>query len=201
MQYTKLNLASSNIAAKLFPEPWLNVDSLPVPESTTAAYMQTDIRRFPTEWTNQFHVVRASHVLEHFYMDELVPILNEWMRVLKPGGHLLISVPDIIRCARFILDGKDWKGRKSLSATESTAVMTQFLGWEYWKTDQEIGNIAMRHRMLFSEESLIELLGTLGLTSIEAYASADDPATRLGFHDDSQNIFSMSVSAQKPLES
>ena len=42
--------------------------------------------------------IYASHVLEHFHHslnDELLSTLREWYRVLKPGGHLLVSVPDL----------------------------------------------------------------------------------------------------------
>lgn len=42
--------------------------------------------------------IYASHVLEHFFHtldNELVQTLSEWYRVLAPGGHLYISVPDL----------------------------------------------------------------------------------------------------------
>lgn len=47
---------------------------------------------------NSVEVIYASHVLEHFYYglnNELINTLIEWHRVLKPGGKLLISVPDL----------------------------------------------------------------------------------------------------------
>jgi predicted SAM-dependent methyltransferase len=43
-------------------------------------------------------MIYASHVLEHFHYgvgDELMNTLREWFRVLEPGGHLLISVPNL----------------------------------------------------------------------------------------------------------
>jgi predicted SAM-dependent methyltransferase len=42
--------------------------------------------------------IYASHVLEHFFYNidnELINTLREWHRVLKPGGKLLVSVPDL----------------------------------------------------------------------------------------------------------
>lgn len=36
--------------------------------------------------------VFSSHLLEDF--QEWEPILSEWIRVLKPGGHLVILIPD-----------------------------------------------------------------------------------------------------------
>lgn len=41
--------------------------------------------------------VYASHVLEHFGWAEYEDVLREWVRVLKPGGTLKISVPDVDR--------------------------------------------------------------------------------------------------------
>ncbi|MEO1145821.1 MAG: methyltransferase domain-containing protein [Cyanobacteria bacterium J06638_22] len=54
-----------------------------------------DLSQFADESVDAIY---ASHVLEHFYHslnDELMRTLTEWHRVLKPGGQLLISVPDL----------------------------------------------------------------------------------------------------------
>ncbi len=40
---------------------------------------------------NRFDWVYASHVLEHLHEPELA-LLN-WLRILKPGGHLIVVVP------------------------------------------------------------------------------------------------------------
>lgn len=48
--------------------------------------------------SNSVDVIYASHVLEHFHYNlnnELINTLKEWHRVLKRGGQLLISVPDL----------------------------------------------------------------------------------------------------------
>ncbi|BFM40965.1 methyltransferase domain-containing protein [Synechocystis sp. LKSZ1] len=47
---------------------------------------------------NSVDVIYASHVLEHFYYNvdnELANTLIEWHRVLKSGGKLMVSVPDL----------------------------------------------------------------------------------------------------------
>ncbi len=61
-----------------------------------------DLSRFPD---NTFSAVYASHVLEHFdYKGELLATLVEWSRVLKPGGVLSVSVPDLDVLAKLYLD-------------------------------------------------------------------------------------------------
>jgi hypothetical protein len=39
--------------------------------------------------------IRASHILEHFTFGEASEAMDEWARVLKPGGRIRISVPDV----------------------------------------------------------------------------------------------------------
>jgi len=47
--------------------------------------------------------VHASHLLEDFA--DWGPVLREWDRVLKPGGYMLIAVPDRLRFRRNVLRG------------------------------------------------------------------------------------------------
>jgi predicted SAM-dependent methyltransferase len=39
--------------------------------------------------------IRASHILEHFTFGEAQEAMAEWSRVLKPGGRIRVSVPDV----------------------------------------------------------------------------------------------------------
>ena len=57
---------------------------------------------FPDESVS---VVRASHVLEHFSHREIGAVVEDWVRVLKPGGMLRIAVPDFELIARTYLEG------------------------------------------------------------------------------------------------
>lgn len=39
--------------------------------------------------------IRASHILEHFTFGDAQKAMEEWVRVLEPGGRIRISVPDV----------------------------------------------------------------------------------------------------------
>src|SRR5690606_28364016 len=41
---------------------------------------------------DSFDFVHSSHCLEH--LEDPVQGLSNWMRVLRPGGHLVVTVPD-----------------------------------------------------------------------------------------------------------
>ena len=41
---------------------------------------------------NKYSFVLASHILEH--LEDRETALKNWIRVLKPGGHLIITVPE-----------------------------------------------------------------------------------------------------------
>ncbi len=77
------------------PHPeWKILDIEPRPEVDYIANA-SDLSEFEN---SSVQAIYASHVLEHFYYslnNELITTLKEWHRVLKPGGQLLISVPDL----------------------------------------------------------------------------------------------------------
>src|SRR5438128_2032906 len=44
---------------------------------------------------NSIDVIYASHLLEHFEIRKVKDVLANWYSVLKPGGKLIINVPDL----------------------------------------------------------------------------------------------------------
>lgn len=63
-----------------------------------------DCRKIP-EPDESYDAVYSSHTLEHFGRAEIMPLLLEWLRVLKPGGLLIVVVPNLEFAARDILSG------------------------------------------------------------------------------------------------
>jgi hypothetical protein len=47
----------------------------------------------------------AAHVIEHFFGWETQYVLAEWKRMLKPGGKLILELPNIEAAARNLLSG------------------------------------------------------------------------------------------------
>lgn len=97
-----LNLACG--AVRVVDDTWTNCDNLfPVlvpgsPErenlNREANYRNCDITQTLPFEDGTFDGVLASHVIEHFDCQQGVAIMRECHRILKPGGVLLVSVPD-----------------------------------------------------------------------------------------------------------
>lgn len=189
-KYTKLNLACGPKQENKFPLPWLNVDC-----AGDVADFHSDIQNLPDNWSDFFEEVRASHVLEHFFLDQMDKVVAEWVRVLQPGGMLMIIVPDLQVILDSLNSGSDYNGRSSVSIDTTTAALAQVYGVGY---DSSLTNNHWRHRFMFNTEMLTSLLSKQYLLEdIVIYSKSDDYASRYSIDDDSQNKFSLCISAKK----
>jgi SAM-dependent methyltransferase len=75
---------------------WCGVDARDLDTVDVIADVST-LPGFPDQVAESIY---ACHVLEHFGHAEIEPILRRWYSVLKPGGELRISVPDLDRIVR-----------------------------------------------------------------------------------------------------
>ncbi len=51
----------------------------------------SDIRKLDNFPDNYADEIMAIHVVEHFWRWEVVNVLTEWVRVLKPGGKMVLE--------------------------------------------------------------------------------------------------------------
>jgi predicted SAM-dependent methyltransferase len=96
-----------NIGARTRAEGWHTFDIVPGPEVDFVG----DCRDLAQFAANSVDTIYASHVLEHVrYATELAPTLKRWFLVLKPGGMLMISVPDLRTLCHLFLHPKAQMG-------------------------------------------------------------------------------------------
>lgn len=79
-------------------EGWLSIDLAGDPD------IKADVKSLPLP-DDCADEAMAIHVFEHLYRWEAEDTLREWLRVLKPGGLLILELPDLEKCCRAILAG------------------------------------------------------------------------------------------------
>jgi len=85
---------------------------------------------------NSVDEIMAYHIIEHFPYNKIWKALEEWNRVLKPGGRLHIETPDFLSsCEEFIR--QDIHGKRAMhghffsEAGDSPGQLHYFLFTEY----------------------------------------------------------------------
>jgi ubiquinone/menaquinone biosynthesis C-methylase UbiE len=112
-----------------------------------------DIRSLSNFDSSCAELVYACQVFEYFDREEGPQILAEWVRVLKPGGVLRLSVPDFDVMARLYVAGFP---------------LEFFLGTLYGKIPQDGGG-SIYHRTIYDERSLRRALEAAGLIDVSLW--------------------------------
>jgi predicted SAM-dependent methyltransferase len=61
-----------------------------------------DVRHLPYA-DNEADEIQAIHLLEHLYYWDVADTLKEWLRVLKPGGRLILEMPCFEKVLHFCM--------------------------------------------------------------------------------------------------
>jgi len=130
-----------------FGSDWDHVDGGDYPHLDSHSILE-----LPYE-DNTVDLIYASHVLEYFDRKEGTTVLNEWHRVLKPGGRLRVAVPDFQSMVELYLN----KGM----------LLEEFLGPLYGKMEMGCKNIY--HKTTYDFNSLQSQLKLIGFKEIKKY--------------------------------
>ncbi len=102
--------------------------------------------------------VWSSHNLEHLYAHEVPLALAEFHRVLKPGGFVLLIVPDLQQVARRVAEGKLEETLFVSPAGPITAI-DMIYGFRPRLAE---GHVHMAHKTGFTPQSLADKLTEAG---------------------------------------
>lgn len=124
-----------------------------VPEGFINIDRATGGEVYPLDYPdNSVDEIYASHILEHFSHKQTQAVLNEWARVLKPGGVMRVAVPDF---------GK-------LAMQYANQSMDEYFE-DYILGSHEDEND--RHGAIFEEGGLRTLMRRAGLVSLSRWKS------------------------------
>lgn len=100
--------------------------------------------------------IYGSHVLEHISQTKMVPTLQGFHRILKPGGRLMISVPDLEVLSKLFLNPQ-------LDKAARFHVMRMMFGGQVDASDF--------HYVGLTFEFLADYMGAAGFTRMERVTS------------------------------
>jgi SAM-dependent methyltransferase len=101
--------------------------------------------------------ILSVHVVEHFWRWEIRDVMREWVRVLKPGGKMIIECPNLLSACRTFLENPEQNSREDQAGQRT---MWVFYGDPKWKDP------LMIHRWGYTPESLRALLTEVGLADV-----------------------------------
>lgn len=116
-----------------------------------------DIRKLDVFESDFADEILAIHVVEHFWRWKVVSVLREWVRVLKPGGKMVLECPNLKSACEAFLKNPE---RAALPGPEGQRTMWVFYGDPRW-TDP-----LMVHRWGYTPQYLTQVMHEAGLTNL-----------------------------------
>ena len=116
-----------------------------------------DLHRLTPFEDNSAEEILSVHVIEHFWRWEVPDVLREWVRVLKPGGRLVLECPNLVAaCEAFLADADLHSG----PGPEGQRTMWVFYGDPSWRDP------LMVHRWGYTPRSLAAVMAEAGLVNL-----------------------------------
>ncbi len=135
-----------------YREGWINVDT----NAESKADIVSDVKKLPVFTDSSVDVIEACHLFEHLTYYDAVAALDEWSRVLKPGGELFLEMPDLDACIRIMGEHADKEGFD-----------LGLIGLYGWPPAIKNEGVPQIHKWGWSRKALSEALRKVGFEAIE----------------------------------
>lgn len=125
---------------------WIHVDG--------ANYQYIENKDISLKWvaSNSAEIIYASHLLEYFDSGECILLIREWYRVLKKGGILRLSVPDL---------------KKLFEVYQTNESVSDIIGPLFGK--MEMAGETVYHKIVFDMKTLQSLLSYCGFSELREW--------------------------------
>ena len=170
-------------------EGWVNVDIADFPH----IHHRTSVNDLSMFDNDTADIIYSSHTLEYFDRAEVLDVLVEWRRVLKPNGIVRIAVPNFDAL---------------IDVYKATGSLENILGPLYGRMDVGAENASefIYHKTCYNFDNLKEILENIGFINVRNYdwrdtshSQYDDHSQAYFPHMDKDNglLVSLNVEANK----
>ena len=132
------------------------------------ADIKADIRNLDMIPSDSADAVAAIHVVEHVHEWEVLPMIREWRRILKPGGKMILELP----CMNKVFNYMAWCHQTKQS-------ILGFMSLDALYGDTVYRNPAMCHKWGWFIEPFRKMLAAAEMRNIECC----DPRYHFQFRD------------------
>lgn len=170
-----------------FGDDWIHIDN----GDYEHLDYKTDVTKLPMIKDNSVDLIYASHIIGYFDRVEIVSVLNEWYRILKPNGILRLATPD-------------FHSMVVLYNGDGEMLLENILGPIYGKMDMDGKKIY--HKTSYDLTSLKKVLTDVGFNGVIRYdwrstehSEFDDHSQAYIPHMDKENgtLISLNVECKK----
>lgn len=116
-----------------------------------------DIRKLDVFEDDYADEILTVHVIEHFYHWEAKDVLLEWLRVLKPGGKMVVECPNLLTACEEILKNPQQATGPGPEGQRSMWVLYGDPAWQ---------DPLMCHKWLYTPYSLSQLMASCGMENV-----------------------------------
>jgi predicted SAM-dependent methyltransferase len=135
---------------------------------------------------NSVDHILCSHFLEHVYPQETKFILNDFLRVLKPGGTLHVIVPDIENNINNYLKQKEEGNEKAAdNFILDTLLSKDDRGSLKYRLMEFHGGFGLQHRWMYDNASMNMMVKSIGF---EIMKGNETPSKEFRANDDSVHV-------------
>jgi len=121
--------------------------------------------------TDSVDAIYSSHNIEHLYPHEVPVALQEFLRVLKPEGFLVITCPDLLSVCALIAENKLTEPAYTAPAGPITPLDILY----GYRPAMQRGNLYMAHRCGFTQKVLDGTLRAAGFQTVASMARGRAP--------------------------
>ena len=131
-----------------FGSDWIHIDGNQFPHINSHDIW---LEEYPNDIVD---LIYTSHMIAYFDREEVVPLLERWKEVIKPGGTLRIATPDFQQMVSL------YKGYNRYD-------LDNFIGPFYGKW--QMGGDYIYHKTIYDFDSLKKLLVSVGFKNVSRY--------------------------------